>query len=66
MSSKTQLRDYNKRLKSELHQQEFIINNLKDSIARTSNLIKEKDDKINKLEIALYKIKRWYQIIIKI
>jgi len=73
MSSKAQLADYNKRLRSELNRKEMTIKNMMLSLANDrqiiSNLrnsIKEQNIEKRKLESALKKSKRWYQIIIRI
>jgi len=73
MSSKSQLTDYNKRLRSELSRKEDIINNLsiwishyKTTINSLNKRVAESNIEIRKLNSALKKSKRWYQIIIRI
>ena len=73
MSSKAQLNDYNKRLRTELSRKEAIIKNMTLSFAANERIIKNLNERIkelnveiNKLKSALKKSKRWYQIIIRI
>jgi len=73
MSSKAQLTDYNKRLRSELSRKEAIINNMlislsqdKTTINSLNKRVAESNIEIRKLNSALKKSKRWYQIIIRI